>query len=119
MKFLSTCIIGICSNTHEFIVRTLLKRFGIEQYIDSVVGGKDLNKLKPDPALITIVMEKMEVNPEHTAYVGDMEVDMLAGKAAKVGNIIAVSYGFHTKEMLERFDPDAMADTPEEILNNL
>lgn len=111
--------IGISSNTHEFIVRALLQRFGIENHIDAVIGGKDINKLKPDPALITNVMEKMEVDPEQTAYIGDMEVDMLAARAAKVGKLIAVTYGFHSKEMLERFDPDAMAYTPEEILENL
>lgn len=111
--------IGISSNTHEFIVRALLKRFGIENYIDSVIGGKDINKLKPDPALITIVIEKLGVQPDHTAYIGDMEVDMLAARAAEVGKLIAVTYGFHSKEMLERFDPDAIANTPEEILENL
>ncbi|MEE9323330.1 MAG: HAD family hydrolase [Candidatus Aenigmarchaeota archaeon] len=111
--------IGISSNTHEFIVRALLQRFGIEEHVDLVVGGKDINKLKPDPALINLVMEKMGVDPEHTAYIGDMEVDMLAGRAANVGKLIAVTYGFHSKEMLERFDPDAMAYTPEEILDNV
>ncbi len=111
--------IGICSNTHEFIVRTLLKRFGIEKYVDAVIGGKDINKLKPDPALIILVIEKLGVEADHTAYVGDMEVDMLAGKAAKVGRLIAVTYGYHTREMLDIFDPDAMAYTPEEILENL
>ena len=111
--------VGISSNTHEFIVRTLLKRFGIEEYVDAVIGGKDINKLKPDPALIILVMEKLGVEADHTAYVGDMEVDMLAGRAAKVGRLIAVTYGYHTREMLEMFDPDAMAYTPEEILGNL
>ena len=111
--------VGISSNTHEFIVRTLLKRFGIEKYIDAVIGGKDINKLKPDPALITLVVEKLGVEADHTAYVGDMEVDMLAGRAAKIGRLIAVTYGFHSREMLELFDPDAMAYTPEEILENL
>ncbi len=111
--------IGISSNTHEFIVRSLLQRFGIEEYIDAIVGGKDINKLKPDPSLITMVVEKMGVASGHTAYVGDMEVDMLAGRAAKVGKLIAVTYGFHTKEMLDRFDPDAMVDSPKEIPENL
>ncbi len=111
--------VGISSNTHEFIVRTLLKRFGIEEYVDAVIGGKDINRLKPDPALIILVMEKLGVEADHTAYVGDMEVDMLAGRAAKVGRLIAVTYGYHTREVLEMFDPDAMAYTPEEILENL
>ncbi len=111
--------IGICSNTHEFIVNSLLKKFGVEKYVDAVVGGNDAEKLKPDPHIIVLAMKRMGVNPGHTAYVGDMEADMLAGKAANVRKLIAVTYGFHSKEMLERFDPDAVVDTPEEILGKL
>lgn len=111
--------IGICSNTHEFIVRSLLKRFGIEDRIDAVIGGKDINRLKPDPALITMVMEKLGVEPGQTAYVGDMEVDMIAGRAANVAKLIAVTYGFHLPEMLERFDPDEIAESPMEIMDKL
>ncbi len=111
--------IAISSNTHEFIVNTLLKRFKLDGYIDVVIGGKDINKLKPDPAQIILAMEKLGVDPAHVAYVGDMEVDMLAGKAAGVRKLIAVTYGFHTKEMLERFDPDAFADSPFGIVEKI
>jgi HAD superfamily hydrolase (TIGR01549 family) len=110
---------GIASNTHEFIIRRLLKRFGFKKYIDVVVGGKDIDKLKPDPEQIVIAMRKLGVKPGETAFVGDMEVDIIAGKAAKIAKIIAVTYGYHSKERLEKHGPDVIVGNPREILENL
>ena len=111
--------IAISSNTHEFIIRRLLKRFGFGKYIDTVVGGKDINKLKPDPAQILIAMQKLGMKRSECAFVGDMEVDMIAGRAAKVAKVIAVTYGYHPRERLEKFGPDAIVNDPQDILENL
>jgi HAD superfamily hydrolase (TIGR01549 family) len=111
--------IGIASNTHEFIIRRLLKRFGFEKYVEVVVGGKDINKLKPDPEQIILAMKKLGAKPGETAFVGDMEVDMLAGRAAKVAKVIAVTYGYHPKARLEKFGPDAIVSSPQDILEKL
>jgi len=111
--------IGISSNTHEFIIKRLLKRFGFEKYINVVVGGKDIDRLKPDPAQILMAIEKLGVKRSETAFVGDMEVDMLAGRAAKVAKLIAVTYGYHPRERLEKFGPDVIVTNPEDILENL
>lgn len=111
--------IGISSNTHEFIIRRLLKRFGFEKYIDTVVGGKDIDKLKPDPAQILLAMENLRVKRSECAFVGDMEVDMIAGRRAKVAKVVAVTYGYHPRERLEKFGPDAIANNPPEILDRL
>jgi HAD superfamily hydrolase (TIGR01549 family) len=110
---------GIASNTHEFIVRRMLKRFGFEKYIDVVVGGKDIDKLKPDPEQIVIAMKMLGVKRSEVAFVGDMEADMLAGRAAKVAKLIAVTYGYHPEARLEKFGPDAIARNPTDILTHL
>ncbi|NYZ77074.1 HAD family hydrolase [Candidatus Micrarchaeota archaeon] len=110
---------GIASNTHEFIIRRLLRRFGFEKYIDVVVGGKDMDKLKPDPAQILLTIQKLGVKRSETVFVGDMEVDMLAGRAAGVAKLIAVTYGYHTEGHLEKFGPDAIVNSPQKILENL
>lgn len=111
--------IAISSNTHEFIIRRLLKIFGIEKDIDVVVGGKDINKLKPDPAQILLAMKKLGVKHAECAFVGDMEVDMIAARAAKVAKLIAVTYGYHTRERLEKFGPDFFVNNPMQILGYL
>ncbi|MCX6817569.1 MAG: HAD family hydrolase [Candidatus Aenigmarchaeota archaeon] len=111
--------IGISSNTHEFIIRRLLAQFGFESHVDAVVGGKDINKLKPDPAQILLVMEKLGVKHTECVFIGDMEVDMLAGKAAKVAKLIAATYGYHPRERLEKFGPDAFVNNPFQILGYL
>ncbi len=111
--------IGISSNTHEFIIRRLLAQFGFGEHVDVVVGGKDINKLKPDPAQILLAMQKLGVKHSECAFIGDMEVDMLAGRAANVAKLIAVTYGYHSKERLEKFGPDVILNNPQDILENL
>ena len=111
--------IGISSNTHEFIIRRLLAQFGFENHVDAVVGGKDINKLKPDPEQILLVMEKLGVKHTECAFIGDMEVDILAGRAAKVARLIAATYGYHPRERLEKFNPDFYVNNPFQILGYL
>jgi HAD superfamily hydrolase (TIGR01549 family) len=111
--------IGISSNTHEFIIRRLLKNFGFEKYINAVVGGKDIDKLKPDPAQILLAIDKLGVKRSECAFVGDMEVDMIAGRRAKIAKVVAVTYGYHPRGRLEKFGPDAIVSSPHGILDNL
>ncbi len=52
---------------------------------------------------------------EETAYVGDMVHDIEAGKKAGVRSI-AVTWGFHPREKLEKARPDDLIDTPNQLL---
>lgn len=111
--------VGIVSNTHDYIIKYFLKKFRIAKYIDVVVGGNKIDRLKPDPAEINVAMKKMKVKPEETIFIGDMEVDMIAGRRAKVKNLIAVTYGYHPKSRLKKFNPDEFIEKPSKILNIL
>jgi phosphoglycolate phosphatase len=52
---------------------------------------------------------------EETAYVGDMVHDIEAGKKAGVRSI-AVTWGFHPREKLEKANPDHLIDAPNQLL---
>jgi phosphoglycolate phosphatase-like HAD superfamily hydrolase len=57
------------------------------------------------------------VDAKDAAFIGDMDGDIVCGKAAKIGKIIAVTYGFHLKHRLK--DADVIIDSPEELLTLL
>jgi len=109
--------IGISSNSFESAIRRILKRHRLEKYIDTVVGGKDIDKLKPSPAQILIAAKRLGAKKSEVAFAGDMEVDMIAGRRAKIAKIIAVTYGYHPKERLKKFGPDDFASRPKDILD--
>ncbi len=108
--------IGIVSNNFQNHIENALKEAGLIKHIDAVVGVNGTKKLKPDPTQIFKCMKKLGSTPEETVYVGDMEVDVLAAKAAGV-RMVAATYGVHSEERLSRFNPDYMVSSPKEILN--
>ena len=62
------------------------------------------------------VMKDKGLSKDSTWYVGDEIRDIKASR--KVGiEVIAVSWGFNTKDSLLRYDPDFMADNPKSIFN--
>ncbi len=69
---------------------------------------------------IHAIMERNNFDPKETFYIGDMEHDMDAGKAAGVKRI-AITTGYDTKEQLLRRKPefiiDSMSELPEVLKN--
>jgi pyrophosphatase PpaX len=91
----------------------------LEQYFDVVVGAEDTERHKPHPDPILRGLELLGTRADETAYVGDSPFDVQAAKAAGVGAIAVTWGGFHSRERLEREAPDAIVDTPGELLGRL
>ena len=70
---------------------------------------------KPDPTLLHKLMERMEVKPEETLFVGDSNVDI---QTAKNGGLAScgVLWGFRTRQELEAEGADHTVETPEELV---
>ena len=86
---------------------------------ETVVGGDETEKHKPDPEPLLLAAERMNADPAQTAYVGDSPFDMRAAKAAGM-HAVAVTWGrIHDRARLEREEPDAIVDTAEELLGVL
>ncbi len=72
---------GLCTNKPEAPARDILRRFGLAQYFDAVVGGDTIGALKPDPAPLLACGEKLSDGP--MVYVGDSETDAATARAAQ------------------------------------
>ena len=106
---------AVLSNNSRVEIEKALSALDMNHF-DSVVGGED-GKLKPDPELFNITMERLNVKPEETVYICDMKEEIIGARNAKITKTIAVSYGYHSKEHLEEANPDHIVDKPEEILS--
>jgi phosphoglycolate phosphatase len=87
--------LAIVSNKAGPLVRTTLEAFGLEHHFATVLGGGEFGALKPAADGILAVMATTGAAPEETSMVGDMPVDVAAGRAAGVRTLFA-SYGFGT-----------------------
>ena len=92
-----------------------LKLLGIEHLFSIIVAVEDLNHPKPHPEGILKIIDMLNYDSKDVYYIGDTEVDILTAKNAGVKSI-AVTWGFRTREFLEKYDPDYIVDSPEEIL---
>lgn len=108
--------IAVLSNKpHDRAVDVVCKLFG-ESYFDIVIGQSEKFKRKPSPEGALYIAEKLNIAPECFIYAGDTNTDMKTGKSAGMLTI-GVTWGFRTKEELEKNNADYIIDYPLELLN--
>ena len=81
---------------------------------DKVVGLRDGVVAKPDPTEIYNLMKEFDSNKENTYFIGDGDTDVLAALNAGV-NLIAVTYGYRDKDVLEKLGAKVFANNPSEV----
>ncbi|HLM70209.1 MAG TPA: HAD family hydrolase [Thermoplasmata archaeon] len=65
--------LGVVSNsTSEASVRRILDRAGILEYFSRILSSGTEGVEKPDPAIFRRAVERMNVRPEETVYVGNL-----------------------------------------------
>lgn len=94
---------AVLSNKREVYSKRLLEGLGILEYFDLVWGSDSVREKKPSPVPILDLMERFGASRQETVMIGDSNFDVEASKAAGV-RIIAVTYGFRNRELLEGAD---------------
>lgn len=92
----------------------LLKHFGLIDHFDYVMGRRPGIAHKPSPEPLLKICADVKVKPEETIIVGDTEMDIECGKEAK-SKTCAVTYGYRTKEFLQKQLPDFLIDKIEDL----
>ena len=67
--------VGVCSLNEEAAVRTALERHDLLTAVDTVVGRDTLAAQKPDPEPLLAIVERFDVEPARTLFVGDSPKD--------------------------------------------
>jgi phosphoglycolate phosphatase-like HAD superfamily hydrolase len=94
----------------------ILRQKKLDVFIHDLIGGDDIACLKPVACPLEREMDKHEAEKESALMVGDMPVDIAAGKAAGVYTC-AVTYGIGTPEELRAAEPDYMIEDFRELKN--
>jgi phosphoglycolate phosphatase len=108
--------IGVVSNKHEYLVKELINHFFKD--IKYVKGMKPNVRIKPDPEMLLEIIDEMSLTHRDVYFVGDSETDILCAKASKV-DVIAVSYGYRSKDILLSLNPDVVLDSVDALYNYL
>jgi pyrophosphatase PpaX len=106
--------LGIVTAKRRSTVDLAFARLPLEHFFETIVGGDETERHKPDPAPLLLALERLGATPGETAYVGDSPFDMQAAKAGGLA-AIGVSWGrIHTADRL--VDADVVVDSAEELL---
>jgi pyrophosphatase PpaX len=107
--------LGIVTAKRRATVDLAFKALPLRHLFDTVVGGDETDRHKPDPQPLLLAAERLDVAPEACAYVGDSPFDIRAAKAAQMYAIAVTWGGIHDRPKLEREQPDAIVDSAEEL----
>ena len=85
---------AVVTNKQERFADGLLRRLGLREWIDLVVGGDTCERRKPDPQPLLFACDRLMAPPSRTLMVGDSINDVLAARAAGIP-VICVPYGYN------------------------
>ena len=108
--------LGIVTAKRRTTVELAFAKVPLGHLFETVVGGDETERHKPDPAPLLLALERLGAGPNEAAYVGDAPFDIQAAKAAGLFSVAVAWGGIHARERLEAEEPDAVVDTAEELL---
>ena len=106
-------VTAVLSNKADDLAGPVVERYypGLFTVVQGALPGVPV---KPDPALLHRLMDRMGADPENTLFVGDSNVDI---QTAKNGDLpgCGVLWGFRTQAELEEADADFLVSDPEQL----
>jgi phosphoglycolate phosphatase len=109
---------GIATNKPSYFARDILKALEMEHLFAEVLGPNDVERPKPDPEMLDIIMMRIGLAPDEVVYVGDMLLDIEVARRAGVA-AYAIPTGSATREALLNGRPDRLLHRFSDLLTIL
>lgn len=91
--------LGIISTKYRFRIEELVKQEFPEGFFDLIIGGEDVEQMKPSPEGVRLALQRMQCDKRKALYVGDSTVDAETAQAAGV-DFAGILHGMTTREEL-------------------
>jgi putative hydrolase of the HAD superfamily len=110
--------LGLVSNAFDpgWLLHRDLEQMGLAERLDFSVFSSEVGLRKPHPAIFERALEALEVEPEHTLFVGDRLFEDVRG-AAELGMTTVQALWFRADEHPDGAEPDYQAFTQLDVLN--
>lgn len=108
-------VLAIASNKYQQATEKLIHHFFPTTSFAVILGQREGFPLKPDPAIVRLILERTETQPNEVLYVGDSGIDMQTAANAGVESV-GVSWGFRPVSELNANGASHVANTPNDIL---
>lgn len=105
---------AIVSGSDEYQITSVLPE-NLRKMFAAIVADEGKIKPKPEPDMLLLAAERMEVKPSECVYVGDAEYDMIAAKKAGM-KAIGVTTGNFSAEDLRKAGADFTGDSMNTVI---
>ena len=96
-------LVAVISNTEDGRLRDSLAAAGLSESFDLLVDSHLVGCRKPDPAIFRLALERLGVEPQEAAFVGDSYAhDALAARAAGLHAILLDPLDLHPEAVCPR-----------------
>jgi pyrophosphatase PpaX len=108
--------LAVVTSKSEPLAKRGLAHVGLEGFFDVIVGLESCTRHKPDPEPVRTALDRLGIEPEAAAFVGDSPHDMVAGRAAGVTTVAAL-WGPFSRAQLAGSEPDYYIGRMGELLS--
>lgn len=111
--------LALATSKPTVFAEKILKHFNIDKYFDVVVGSNLDGSMTDKAQVVAAALKGLgAVEPSTTVMVGDRSHDIIGGIKNGICTV-GVTFGYGTKEELEQFHADYIADSVDELKNIL
>ena len=107
---------AVASNKYQAAVDRIIRHYFPDIPFIAIEGQREGRPIKPDPAILSVIMEENRISETSAFMVGDSTVDIETARRAGIPGI-AVSWGFSPIEELTPAHPDHIVSDPSQILS--
>lgn len=111
-------LLAVATNRDSNSLSYMLKEFGMYYLFDALVGINQVNNGKPDPEMINVILDKLNVNCDEAIMVGDTNFDIILGQNAKISTCYSCHSDKEDKKVMD-CKPDYIIHDFKEILDIL
>ena len=108
-------LLAVCSNKAQANTQAVVETIYGSELFDTIMGERPDHKRKPSPEGPLMIASAFQAAPEECLYVGDTHTDIETGLAAHM-KTVGVTWGFRTREELEKAGAPFIIDRPEQLL---
>ena len=105
--------LAVLSNKPDKFTKELIEKF-YGGLFDIVEGSGENTPRKPDPTGELNIISRLGASPEKTVHIGDSDTDVMTAKNSGAA-LVACSWGYRSRETLERAGAKLIADSVEEL----
>lgn len=111
-------LLAICSSRGRPTLDGFVRTFRLEEYVSMIVSANDVQRHKPHPDPVLLILKQLDIPAAEALMVGDASYDILMGRSAGC-RTCGVTYGNQSAADLSEAGADCLIDDFADLLETL